>query len=105
MGFFVVFPLEIWDAVRPKYPQKIQNSKHLAKKGKRKNIPERLRRGTLNTCKIAGSISQKRRGYWTLKEFGVLCLNQPVGMTVHGFQLQMSSPALDVPLVNRGVLV
>ena len=29
-----------------------------------------------------------------------------IGMTVpHGFQLQMSPPALDVSLVNRGVLV
>ena len=27
---------------------------------------------------ISGSNSQKRRGHWHLKEFGFLCLNQPV---------------------------
>ena len=31
-----------------------------------------------HVCKNSGSISQKRRGHWTLKEFGVLCLNEPV---------------------------
>ena len=37
-----------------------------------KYIRERLGGGTLNTCaKIQGLISQKRRGHWTLKEFGV----------------------------------
>ena len=29
-------------------------------------------------CKNSGSNSQKRRGHRHLKEFGVLCLNQPV---------------------------
>ena len=31
----------------------------------------------ITLCKISGSISQERRGHWTLKEFGGLCLNQP----------------------------
>ena len=31
-----------------------------------------------HACKFPGSNSQKRRGHWRLKEFGVLCLNQPV---------------------------
>ena len=31
-----------------------------------------------HVCKISGSDSQKRRGHWRLKEFGVLCLNQPI---------------------------
>ena len=34
--------------------------------------------GTKHACKISGSNSQKRRGHWQLKEFWVLCLNQPV---------------------------
>ena len=32
-------------------------------------------------CRISGSNSQKRRGHWRLKEFGVLCLNQRVTIT------------------------
>ena len=31
-----------------------------------------------HVCKISGSISQKRRGYWTLKEVRAISLNQPV---------------------------
>ena len=40
-----------------------------------------LERGTLNTCaKFQGLTlsKKKRRGHWHLKEFWVLCLNQPV---------------------------
>ena len=38
-----------------------------------------LGKGILITCaKFQGLSSQKRRGHWTLTEFGVLCLNQPV---------------------------
>ena len=29
-------------------------------------------------CKFSGSISQKRRGHWTLEELGAISLNQPV---------------------------
>ena len=40
-----------------------------------------VRRGHIkHVYRISGSISQKRRGRWTLKEFGVLCLDQPVGV-------------------------
>ena len=38
-----------------------------------------LRRGTLNTStKMQGLNSLRRCGHWHLKEFWVLCLNQPV---------------------------
>ena len=47
-------------------------------KKQKTSIRSRLGRGALNTCKISGSNSQKRRGRWHLKEFGVLCLNQPI---------------------------
>ena len=52
-------------------------------RGERKKgnpIGKRLGRGTVNTrAKFQGLFSRKRRGHWTLKEFGVLCLNhQPV---------------------------
>ena len=50
-------------------------------KKQKTSIRSRLGRGALNTCKISGSNSQKRRGRWHLKEFGVLCLNQPVHIT------------------------
>ena len=61
---------------------KKQKPKYLAKKTKNKNPPfvKRLGRGILNTCNFSGSNSQKRRGHWHLKEFWVLCLNQPVYM-------------------------
>ena len=53
-----------------------QKSKYLAEKKKKR---KRLGRGTLNTCtKLQGLISQKRRGHWTLKKFGVMCLDQSV---------------------------
>ena len=59
---------------------KIQKPKYVAQTKKQKDICKRLGRGTLNTCaKFEGltSISQKRRGHWTLKEFGAISLNQP----------------------------
>ena len=57
----------------PIFP-KIQNPKYLAKKKEgKKIILKRLGRGcNKHVCNI------QRRGHWTLKEFGVLCLNQRV---------------------------
>ena len=74
---FFVFSPKMWGILRPKYPQKCTNPKYLTKKNK-KTKKNMLGRGTLNTCKILGSNSQKRRGHWHLKEFWVLRLNQPV---------------------------
>ena len=34
--------------------------------------------GTLNPCAKFQGLSQKRRGHWTLTEFGGLSLNRPV---------------------------
>ena len=68
-------------SLRTKISQKIQKPEYLAKTNKRKikNTRKRLGTGTLNTCaKFQGSVSQKRRGHWTLKEIGVLRLNQPM---------------------------
>ena len=45
--------------------------------GKKKSVKDR--QGHIkHVCKISGSNSQKRRGHLRRKEFGVLCLNQPV---------------------------
>ena len=35
-----------------------------------------------HVCKSSGSTSQKRRGHWTLKEFGAVSLNQPAPGTI-----------------------
>ena len=44
---------------------------------KHTHIRKRLGRGTLNTrAKNSGTISQKRRGHWNLKEFAATRLNQ-----------------------------
>ena len=79
--FFCFFSTEIWDPLRPKYPPKTQKPKYLAEKKRKKKKPirERLGRGTLNTCaKFQGLSLQNGVDIWTLKEFGVSCLNQPV---------------------------
>ena len=64
--------------------QKLQKLKNLAKKkkNKKKNIRKRLVRGTPFTRVQSFRVSQKWRGHYALKEFGVLCLNQPVSITV-----------------------
>ena len=55
----------------------IQKPKYLAKK--QKHTHAFRRQGHIkHVRKTSGSLSQKRRGHWTLKEFWVLCLNQPV---------------------------
>ena len=74
MGFFVFrfFSPEVWDPLRLKYPEK-KKTDFLREK---KLIRARLGRGTWSTCeKNQGLVSQKRRGHWTLKEFGAISLN------------------------------
>ena len=58
--------------------RKTQISGEKTKKNKKKSL--KARQGHIkHVCKISGSSnSQKRRGHWRLKEFGSLCLNQPV---------------------------
>ena len=72
--------LGMWDPSRPKYPQKIRNRNICRKKKQTKRNRPRFGRGTLvkHACKTSGSIFQKRRGHWTLKEFGAISLNQRV---------------------------
>ena len=56
----------MWD--KTQIPPKIQKPKYLRKK--KKKYSEKARQGHLeHACKISGSISQKRRGHWTLNEF------------------------------------
>ena len=78
-GFILLFSLKLWDPLRPKYPKKNRNPNIRRKKRKQKTPVTRkmLGRGTLNPCAKFQGLSQKRRGHWTLKEFVVLCLNQP----------------------------
>ena len=69
---YIYLLLEMWDPSRPKYPKKYQNSKYLA----RKKQTRKARQGHIKRVyNISGSISEKRREHWTLKEIGVICLN------------------------------
>ena len=70
--FFFFFSLEMWGFL--KYPPKMLKPEHVAKKTKPKNPSV----SSLGRGKVSRSNSQIRRGHWHLKEFGVLCLNQPV---------------------------
>ena len=56
----------------------IQKPKYLMKKTKQKNSLKARQGRIEHVCKLSGSNSQKRRGHWRLKEFGVLRLNQAV---------------------------
>ena len=58
---------------------------------------------TKNVCKISGSNSQKRRGHWHLKEFRVLCLNQPVFLLLSSQETALST-AYSQPLRTYGNL-
>ena len=61
------------DLLRPKYPE-IYKNPNLAKrkqKKKKKHLLKAWQGRIKHVCKISGSNSQKRRGHWTLKEFGV----------------------------------
>ena len=60
--------------------------KYLTKKKEKAFV--KARQGHIkHVCKISGSNSQKRRGHWYLKEFGVLCLNQPLFKLRHLLQV------------------
>ena len=69
-------------SLKTQISQKIQKNRYLAKtKRKEKPDSQKARQGHIkHVCKISGSISQIRRGHRTLKEIGVLCLNQPVSL-------------------------
>ena len=61
--FWVFFSAKMWGPLKPKYLQKIQKPKYLAKKTKRKKKKKSLkaRQGHIkHVCKISGSNSQKR---------------------------------------------
>ena len=63
-----------------------KNTKTQISDGKSKNYSLKARQGHLkHVWKTPGSNSRKRRGHWHLKEFGVLCLNQPVECTKYLF--------------------
>ena len=80
------FSPKMWGFLRPQYPPKIQTSQHLAKN--KQAYSSKARQGHIkHVCKISGAISQKRRGHWYLKEFGVLCLNQPLFKLRHLLQV------------------
>ena len=72
--WFIFFSLEMWDRLRPKYPEKYKNPNIW--RGKKKKKSKKARRGhtkhTRVCAKFQGLISQKRREHWTLTEFGVL---------------------------------
>ena len=82
--FFCFFCfLLCWKTGIPQDPNikntKPQISGEKKRKEKKRTHSWKARQGHIkHVCKIPGSISPKRRGHWTLKEFGVLCFNQPV---------------------------
>ena len=79
MGFFVFvfFSPKMWGPLRPKiYPKNTKKTNIWRKKYKK--IVKGPAGAHLTRVQNSGSISQKRRGHWHLKQFGVLCLNQPV---------------------------
>ena len=80
------FSPKIWGLLRPKYPQKIQKNKYLAKKIKPEKEPDssKARQGHIkHACKKSGSNAQKWRRHWHLKDFFFFCLNQPLVRTQH----------------------
>ena len=78
---FWLYSPKMWGLLRLKYPKKskTQMSDEKTRKAKKKHSLKPRQGHTKHMCKISGSTSQKRRGHWHLKEFWVLCLNQPVG--------------------------
>ena len=72
----------MWDRLRlnPPPQKKKKKLEYLAKKeNKREPHSSKARQGHIkHVGKNSGYLSKKRRGQWALKEFGVLCLNQPV---------------------------
>ena len=56
--FFYFFLLEMWDPLRPKYPEKIRRPKYLAKKNRKKTFVEGSAGAIKHMCKISGCLSQ-----------------------------------------------
>ena len=84
---FGFFSPKMWGLLRPKYPkkdtktqisQKRYKDPNIWREKKNKKTLKARQRHTKQVCKISGYNSQKRRGHCHLKEFGLLCLNQPV---------------------------
>ena len=79
MGFlFCFFAGIVGSRRRPKYPQKNTNPNIWPQKKKEIHSLKARQGHIKHVCKFSGSISQKRGGYSTLKEFGDMCLNQLV---------------------------
>ena len=81
---------------------KKQKPKYLTtKKRKGKKSFVKARQGHIkHVCNISGSISQKRRGHWTLKEFGASYLNQqPVSVMHWPKKTKKSSTDYDVKYI------
>ena len=75
MSFSFLFSAENVGSLKTQIPPP---QKHLSG-GKKKNDSLKPREGRIkHVCKFSGSNSQNRRRHWHLKEYGVLCLNQPV---------------------------
>ena len=71
--YFVVFPPEMWDPLRPEYPKNTKH-KYLAKKKRLLTV----RQGHVeHVCKVPGSAS-KTAWHWSLNEFRAISLKQPV---------------------------
>ena len=76
---------EMWDLLRPQISPKntkTQISDEKKQKQKQKHSLKARQGRTKHVCKISGSNSQKRRGHERLKDFWVLCLNQPVASSI-----------------------
>ena len=66
---FSFFLPKMWGSLKTKI-----SPKYLAKKKDWKTRQGHIK----HLCKTSGSITQKRRGHWHLKEFGASCLNHQV---------------------------
>ena len=76
----------MWDVLRPKCPKKIQKPKYLAKKQEQEQKtvvkgPAGAHYTRVQNFRVLCLISDKRRGHWTVKGCGVVCLNQPLYRT------------------------
>ena len=91
MGFFIYCFAENVGSLKTKTSPsttktRIPGEKKQKQKPKKQSL--KARQGHIeHVCKISGSNSQKRRGHWYLKEFGVLCLNQPLFKLRHLLQV------------------
>ena len=77
--FFFFFLAENVGSLKTQISQKNAKPQTSDENKKQKKRSLQARQGhTKNVRNFSGSNSKKRRGHWHLKEFWVLCLNQPV---------------------------